>query len=341
MIPQQIFEYLASEPNGVLSAIEEISSDPRHQLSPYINELLTSIPENLVFGALMSDDYKFIYSDSRFSEEEKYRQTRIWFLRNYISKEIEKSRFEIIKKQFEFIRPEPYNHPAIKDLELDHNYLVPLREFKVEEGVLLRNGFGFAIVPPLQDLNSSYWFTRVLSKPQFYDHVKVRLDPFLVRPSEEFTRKFYKMLWYGKSLDWERIKRLKEDEHGRWESDDSVLGLRDIGLTDYVWAPRDSDIHFLCEELPKETKIELRGSRYFHAIYNPEQENFIHMDGAIRFYSPENYGRRLSSHVRLAGKSGIRIKVFQINSNISRDELNDLILSFFVWNEDVKKYFSM
>ena len=82
-----------------------------------------------------------------------------------------------------------------------------------------------------------------------------------------------------------------------------------------------------------------RGSRYFHSIYNPQDEVFIHADGAIRFYTQDELSGRKTTHVRRAGKTGKRVKVFQLDGVIERDAWTTLACAFFVWNEDVMSYF--
>jgi hypothetical protein len=74
---------------------------------------------------------------------------------------------------------------------------------------------------------------------------------------------------------------------------------------------------------------ETRGSRYLHAVYKPERDVLIHMDGAIRIYSQEDWRKRRSSHVRKAGKSGIRVKVFRIDCEVTRETLSLLCPQFF------------
>jgi hypothetical protein len=120
----------------------------------------------------------------------------------------------------------------------------------------------------------------------------------------------YKMLVYGKQLDWDDIASLKEERHLRFQPD--FLKQEDVEWTDLVWTPCDEGIQFICEEIPKLTACKVRGSRYFHGIYAPSKKSFIHCDGAIRIYDISELEQRLQIHVRKAGKMGNRIKIFRI-----------------------------
>lgn len=44
-----------------------------------------------------------------------------------------------------------------------------------------------------------------------------------------------------------------------------------------------------------------------------------------------------SSDVRKVGK---RVKIFQTNDSLTQEEFSHLVMSFFVWNQDVVSYFN-
>jgi hypothetical protein len=224
-------------------------------------------------------------------------------------------------------RPAPYQHPAVIDLQLGADHMVQLSSFRLRAGVLMRNGTGFTIVPPVESINSQYWLIQSLLREGLQKATSVRLDPFLIQPENDFPCIEYRMWWYGVPLDWERIASLKREEHGRWEADSTLPRL---AYTDYSWTPRGEEIHFFCEELPAREDVEKRGSRYFHAVYLPSRKKIIHLDGAIRIYNTAQWAKRYVSHVRNAGKMGRRIKVFRVDSEVSPDCLGSLCSSFFI-----------
>lgn len=229
----------------------------------------------------------------------------------------------------------PYNHKGIGDLTVDKNKLVSLSNFDIEKGSFHRNNYIFGLAPTTASPNSSYWLTETIIKHGI-SNIKVRLDPFFIYPIKEYYPACYKMLCYGRELNWSRIENLTEDEHCRWMPD---RHNSDIEFTDLVWCPRDNEIHLVCEEFPKVSAIEYMGSRYLHAIYSIEKQGFIHIDGALRFYSKNEHEERKIMHVRNIGKIGKRIKIFQADNNITKQFFCDLATTFFVWNEDINSYF--
>lgn len=176
----------------------------------------------------------------------------------------------------------------------------------------------------------------ILKRPGLSEVAKIRLDPFLIREEKYFRNMEYRAWWYGVPLNWKRIINLKQDEHRRAGPDDNTR--KDIAYTDLVWSPRGDEIHFICEEVPSDNYINLRGSRYFHAIYLPKRDIFRHIDGALRIYSSDEWQRRRNDHVRNIGKIGKRIKIFKLDGDFPREVFCDLIPAFFVWNNDIYKY---
>jgi hypothetical protein len=81
------------------------------------------------------------------------------------------------------------------------------------------------------------------------------------------------------------------------------------------------------------------GARYLHAIYDPGRKLIKHFDGALRLYTGQQLEDRLTAHVRKAGKTGVRRKIFRIDEPISRDAFSLIAQAFFVWNRDLATYF--
>jgi hypothetical protein len=120
-----------------------------------------------------------------------------------------------------------------------------------------------------------------------------------------------------------------------------VVSPERFELADFCWDPRDDGIHFTCEALPARERISFEGARYLHAIYDPGTEAITHLDGALRIYSTPQLEQRLGAgHVRHAGKAGVRRKIFRIDEPIDRDAFSLVAQAFFVWNDDLKTYFS-
>lgn len=183
--------------------------------------------------------------------------------------------------------------------------------------------------------NSTYWLLQSCYSEGLREHARVRLDPFLHGPAQSFPTLVYRMVIYGRPLDWRRVESLQAPEHGRWSP--GVLSHASE-FTDYVWTPRGSEVHFLCEEVPAVATSWREAGRYFHAIYEPSEATISHLDAAVRIYSHAEVTERHDAHVRHVGKIGLREKVLRVDTRVSRSALSSLCQAFFVWNEDVRRY---
>ena len=215
---------------------------------------------------------------------------------------------------------------------------VKLSEFDTSVRYLKRGSTAFEILPSIAtSTNSMYWALKNLFKLTTRGEIKIRLDPLMINQASTYRPMEYKMLVYGKELDWRDIGSLKEDRHMRLQPN---YGFQyDVEFTDLVWSPRGNEIHFICEELPKINANCIRGSRYFHSIYRLGECRFIHCDGAIRIYTTQEIEERHNVHVRNIGKIGKRVKIFQTDFDIPRIDWVSLVSAFYVWNMDAENYF--
>lgn len=221
---------------------------------------------------------------------------------------------------------------------LDKNGLISMNYFDLVTDGLVYNNKLFKMCPIIKEANSSYWIFEYLKLLNKEIDVRIRLDPFIILNPQTYLPFNYKMTLYGKKLNWDRIKNLMFDDFGSWKAEFESFSE---DITDYVWATSKDEISFTCEELPKQINISYRGSRYFHAIFDKRTGNIKHCDGAIRLYTNEELIYRQQFHVRNpeVRKIGIRKKIFQIDSMIDQYTFTQLVINFFVWNEDVQKYF--
>jgi len=237
--------------------------------------------------------------------------------------------------------PKPYNSQNLKNFKIDNDKLVSIENFEIYNGGFLYKDYVYLLPPITKSSNSSYWLTQAIIQLYQDKHInfKIRLDPFWETPKLEFHPIEYKMLVYGKKLDWKRIEGLKQEEIGRFTN---IMNLYDYSITEYVWRPQDDEVHFICEEMPKEENILSRGSRFFHAILDKKTRKFLHCDGAIRVYSKSEYNERVKTHIKdpKARKAGQRIKIFQVDEKLDKDSFCLLVVNFFVWNDDIQQYFN-
>jgi len=330
-----LFVFLASDPVGLLFTIPEISNNKLHPLHNVLIKALEEVePE---FVQLIMEDSHFCSLNKGMNSDDFEREARIECLRQIFDEKILVQRCAELVNQSGKERPAPYNHEVLIDVQVDEDYLVPLTSFSNKYGPLRRNGYAFGVVPPVPSVNSAYWFMEVLRRPGICEKASVRLDPFLNREDKDFPNMEYRAWWYGLPLNWERIKSLTQEEHRRAGPDEWTR--RDVLYTDLVWSPRGNEVHFICEEIPTDNSLSIRGSRYFHAIYNPNEEVFTHIDGAVRFFTKDEWIIRKDAHVRDAGKIGKRVKIFKLEGLLSKEVFTAVLPSFFVWNRDIHQYF--
>lgn len=334
MISDVVLHYFASSNIPVEYSFPDVTKDSTHYIYEEVKDLMASFEVNEVKEHL-SGSLSFLALGGRFKDLES--KAREMLAVSAIDKLISRRRLMAILPPALGERPLPYGHQQIVDVPVDKNWLINISDFKGFNCDFSRGDTVFHILPSLPQLNSMYWASGYLSKLKRTSDVKIRLDPFMVCQASGYSSMAYKMLVYGIPLDWNDIGSLKEDRHMRWMPDNPERS--DVAFTDAVWSLREDGVHFACEEVPKISCCCERGSRYFHSIYSPSSSCFLHADGAIRIYSHEELTQREKKHVRNSGKSGVRVKVFQVDGEINRDDWCSLVAAFFVWNSDVQKYF--
>jgi hypothetical protein len=270
-------------------------------------------------------------------------QQKILTLTNLISDAIAMRRLSILTTNINEKDIKPYDHPDIQSINPSIDRLVNIDNFDYGSQYfpgLKRGNTVFEVLPSIANSeNSMYWTLQYLIDLCKKCPICVRLDPLLIHPLADYRPIFFKMQLYGKPLNWEEIRKTKEEIHTQFQPD---IGTRnDVEHTDLVWSPRDNEIHFICEEIPKPDMIRVRGSRYFHSIYIPTKNSFVHTDGGMRIFSQQEIDERINTHVRKIGKIGKRIKNFLVDGEISTTEWTNLMCAFFVWNNDIQNYFGV
>lgn len=333
-ISEEVVSYFAASPIGPLLEVSRVANSTDHSLSDQLNEALSAVPESLV--ETVKEDEHFQGLHGRASAEQQDWLAREWAIIEELNRRICDRRKRFLRSQGEVERPVPYDEPALADVEVSDDGLVPLSEFTVEDAVLVRGGRAYTLLPCTRSANASYWITRALVGESLRDKTWVRLDPLMRGDAKDFPRMSYRMLWYGPPLSWQEIVKIREEKFGRWIPG-SLSNKSEF--TGFAWVPRDGEQHLLLEEVPKREDVECTPSRYLHAIFSRPEERVIHIDGACRFFTQSEWDERVNVHVHRAGKVGIRVKVFRIDVPIEPGPVSNLGGSFFVWNYDIAKFF--
>ena len=329
-------EYFKKLPLGAYHAVSDVMSQSNHEFHGLLMEDIRSISNESLTKFCQEHDIERLISRSN----DKDLARRQWFIERQISREIALLRANELKA--DKLIHEPYSSHDFGEIEIDENSLIPVNTLELFNVGLCHRNQVYQMSPSLYQPNSSHLLSNLIINETFkngYDF-RIRLDPLVVAPKNEFQPYFQLMEIYGKKLDWERLKTLKHDEFGQWLGDG--LSTPSIYISDYVWSPSKDEVHFTCEELPKKSYLDIRGSRYFHAIFDKKTGRIIHCDGALRYYTNEEYDERIHYHVRQpeVRKVGKRVKLFQLDQPIDQSLFMRLATNFLVWNEDAIGYFN-
>lgn len=330
----RIFEYFKNSLDDAFFGVDEILSDENHPEHKNLKLDIDDLKPSEVEQFITSRGFERFLREN----EDLYIQKCVIYLIETIQKGIATEKLNEMQKVGKL--GAPYNSENLASLEIEENNLVSIKNLKISFTGFIYNENVYHLSTVTDGSNSSYWISETISSLARGKNLnfRIRLDPFVEVPVQEYNPTMYKMTIYGKPLDWERLKLLREDEHGRWMNDNFHKG----NITDFVWKPDNDELHFTCEELPTESEVEYRGSRYFHAILDKKTGLVKHCDGAIRVYSDLELKYRLDYHVRNpeVRKIGKRIKIFQLDENIDQEAFALLVTNFMVWNHDVIKYFN-
>jgi hypothetical protein len=334
LIPEEVIDHFGISNIPVYFSLSGMVDDDsqigRHirTLLKKVEALLDSPPSDPPFWFTQSQGLDF---DTR----------RLFVTERLIGEAIAQRRLDVLVEDYKAETKRPYQHSSLAELVPDSDGLVHFDAFDNNRSIfpgLRRGQTVFEILPTIPTaLNSMYWAIHILRSLSDVEKL-VRLDPLMNQPECNYGPIFYKMVVYGKALDWDALASIRQPDHARFQPD--IGWQKDIQFTDLVWSPVDEGVEFVCEEVPKLDTFQLRPSRYFHAIFIPARKSFIHCDGAIRLYSADSLRERLNSHVRKAGKMGKRIKVFAVNGDIPAETWTSLVCAYFVWNRDIVNYFN-
>lgn len=332
-ISRETFLFFASSPLAPLWTVYDVANDPSHRCHRDLVQSILSIPHEVAEAELLNPHSRFfIEGRAKLGDDALISESRKWIAIRLLNEMIDNARLNELR-----IGIAPYERKELGGVQVDEEGLVKTAEFAFDGHSFHRKQRAFMVLPFTPCTNASYWFLQYASAQPWFSRLKVRLDPFLSGPSHEFPTMGYAMRVYGKPMSWARIDGLRDVEHGEWISDDPD---RDGGLTQFAWAPRGDEVHFVCEEVPDRQLVSRRASRYLHAIYSRARKTLVHVDGALRIYDAASIEERHNRHVRDAGKVGQRVKVFRVDVDMDRDSLADIGATFFVWNSDVGEYFS-
>jgi hypothetical protein len=192
----------------------------------------------------------------------------------------------------------------------------------------------------------------VFNKPEIdsyisidYNRVRINVDNRMYMEADT---------WYGAAFNKE-IGSIKDDTvklRPPSDIEDFIVSFcfADAYSLDVKWETKNGIKSFQSEEFKTESQtIKKDGEvyhpvRYVHAEFDLEKNHFRHFDGAIHFYTSEEYFARRDSDFNYNSKNDVKIKtrsekLFKMNGNINVDTWIEFTSHFHTGNPLVIEYF--
>ena len=335
-VPDELVRYFAADGIGPQYTLAGLLSDRSHEVYAHAEKAMGLFSEDELSARKQVLDAMGLWSDDQPDEFE--RRALRSLLEDELNRAVAVHRMHLLRDADNRSLLPPYDLPEADGLYVDTEGLTDLRQLAGLRGPFQHGDYLFSLLLPLPAQNSGYWLTLVLrqllKRPEL--SIRVRLDPTLHGPVGRFSQMEHRAWWYGTDLDWDEIAGLKGIVHRQAGPDERSEGV--MSKTDLSWERRGAEVHFVCEELPPRSDVELRGSRFLHAVYRPDLSTFVHVDGAVRILTGEEWDKRFPKKAHEVGKVGRRIKVFRIDGFVTHDEFGALAATLFQWNPDVAEY---
>lgn len=195
----------------------------------------------------------------------------------------------------------------------------------------------------LNTLNDAFFekFNRLRSNSQI--SMKLAIDIDLIGLSGTEQRELEFQYWWGPKFN----NGLSQIPIGlsRYENDSYNRVFNSIRSTEFLWYEQDDIKTLECEEitdvsnLTDENNEENYGCRYVHSMLSKDNEDVMHLDGAIRVYDTEKMLNRLDLSLDKAEKNTKYMKMWRLDGKIDVDTWKELITHYYRDNRLIGEYF--
>ena len=173
---------------------------------------------------------------------------------------------------------------------------------------------------------------------------KIAVDPRRMVSVHEYPVRLLEAYWYGPHFNLEdiddQIHGMVFTVHSRLPDSKRNM-LNKLDRTEFMWSMKGKYKTLQIEEIvpigvdhPHFVSV-----RYIHTMRDVERHAFIHLDGAMRSYTPEGYMSRYRSKLTSHPEPDQRFKLFRVDGDIRDQEWVDLIADFYAGNELIHEYF--
>lgn len=171
---------------------------------------------------------------------------------------------------------------------------------------------------------------------------KIKLDPDYIGFSPSFLQSFEFEYWWGPKYN-DDISTIQPGLTTH-KSDEFERLYYNIDRTEFFWKTSEELHEFELEEVKDElapTLTDTYGCRYVHSIFNKNNREFQHFDGAIRSYSTELMVERLDKKMTEFGRRSLYTKLFRVDGQLPVEAWKSLTTNYLQGNPQIYEYFGL
>ena len=171
--------------------------------------------------------------------------------------------------------------------------------------------------------------------------LKIAIDLDMIGLKDSFLAPMEFEFWWGPKFN-DSINDIPKGVT-RYHADEKLRFFHQVVETDFFWYEQDNHCILECEEV---VDFELKdqpfkyGCRYIHSMVDKNNNDILHLDGAIRGYSDNQMIDRLDIDISKQDRSLGYLKLWRIDGSIPLSTWKELICHFYRDNYLVGEYLS-
>lgn len=174
-------------------------------------------------------------------------------------------------------------------------------------------------------------------------NLRISLDRDIIGYAPSYKEQMELEFWWGPKYN-DNIDEIPP-EVTHYECNERQKLFSGILGTQFWWKKDEQGMTLELEEIRDKPSLgvsnEKYGCRYIHSIYNSENSEFVHFDGAIRMYDEEDIMERWEKPINKAGKNTTYTKLFRIDGKLSLANWKSLSTNYFQDNPLLYEYFGL
>lgn len=182
-------------------------------------------------------------------------------------------------------------------------------------------------------------FIKIHSNKQI--KLRIAIDHNMIGLSKTFRGVLEFDYWWGPKFN-DDISNLP-NQVTRYECNEEQKFFSNILGTEFWWKTDGNEKTLEIEEIREKPSLgideESYGCRYIHSIYDNQNKEFIHFDGAVRIYSEDEIIERWETSISKSGKNTDYTKIFRIDGKLELADWKKLCILYYKSNPLLFEYF--